>query len=369
MPNSLTNIGATGENLSRDIVTRGSLSSMREPPSRPVRLTFFPDYRAANPYQSLIYDRLGPTVEAHPGDIEDALTFGAGRRLFHLHWEDAVLRQPEASAERFLDRLTAFRSGGGRVIWTMHNLTSHDVGLRKAEADLQAGLADLADVIHLHSLPAVAAAMARGSLPLPKVRVIAHPSYAGAYPHVEGSAARMALGLRDSSMVALLPGRIAAYKQPAKAVAAFLDVAAPDHRLIVAGHVASDFGFDDPDDPRIVVRRGFADPAELARLHAAANFVVLPYETSLTSGSAILAATLGRGVLGPDLPGLRDAVAAGSTGMLYPEGELRSALAAALADGRETWAARGRAAAVLAAARAPDLLASSWRDLIEGVLQ
>ena len=343
-------------------------------PDRTVALTFFPDYRAANPVQALVYDRLAPVIAAQPGGIEAALatltTRPGPRPVFHLHWEDAVLRPDGASAEAFLDATTRFRAGGGRVIWSVHNLKSHDPALEPRLADLRAGLFELADVIHLHSLPALAAARSLWPLALAKLRVIAHPSYDGACPEVSRQKARVELGLAEARMVLLLPGRQAAYKQPEALVQAFRAVAGPQDRLILAGQLAAGMALPGGNDPRIVARPGFATARDLALLHAAADFVVLPYAHSLTSGSAILAATLARPVLGPDSPGLRDAVEAGLSGVLYDAAApdaLPQALAHALAEGPEVWAVRGRAARAAMAARDPTIIAASWRDLILGL--
>ena len=340
-------------------------------PDRPVALTFFPDYRAANPVQALVYDRLAPVIEARPGGVDAALATltprPGPRPVFHLHWEDAVLRPEGASAERFLDDVTRFRAGGGRLIWSVHNLISHDAALELRLADLRAGLFELADVIHVHSLTAVAAVRAVWPLPVTKLRVIAHPSYDGAYPEAGRQKARAELGLDDAAMVLLLPGRQAAYKQPEVLMQAFRAVAGLQDRLVLAGHLAAGMPMPGDGDPRILTRPGFATPGDLARLHAAADLVVLPYTHSLTSGSAILAGTLARGVLGPDSPGLRDAVAQGHSGVLYdaeaPDA-LTKALSAALAEGREIWATRGRAARAAQTARDPALIAACWRDLV-----
>lgn len=333
----------------------------------PIALTFYPDYRAANPVQSQLYDRLPPMIQPRPGSVESIDARQGQASVFHLHWEDAVLRTPGVTAEGFLNRLQAFRGRGGRVIWTLHNLAAHDPALEGRLADLRAGLFQLADVIHLHSLPAVAAACQRWDLPLPKVRVIAHPSYDGHYPQADRAQARAALGVQDARMVALLPGRIAAYKQPQALIAAFLAVAGPQDRMVIAGQPEAGLALPKTGDPRVVLRLAHADATEVALLHAAADLVVLPYQLSLTSGSALLAGTLARGVLGPDCPGLRDAVEAGLGGVLYPDGGLQLALAAALDEGPELWATRGKAARRAMAGRDPTMLAAAWTDLILGL--
>ncbi|TAG22449.1 MAG: peptidase M14 [Rhodobacterales bacterium] len=340
---------------------------MNDHPGFPIALTYFPDYRAANPVQSQLYDRLPLMIVPRPGAVEGISALPGSGSVFHLHWEDAVQRQPGATAEGFLDQLHAFQGRGGRVIWTIHNLAAHDPAIEARLADLREGLFHLADVIHLHSLPAVAAARQRWTLPLHKVRVIAHPSYDGCYPQADRKGARAALGLQDAGMVILLPGRIAAYKQPQALIEAFLAVAGPQDRMVVAGQIDAGLALPKPNDSRIILHTTHADVTEVSVLHAAADLVVLPYQLSLTSGSALLAATLARGVLGPDCPGLRDAVEAGRSGTLYPEGGLQAALATALAEGPAVWEARGKAARNAMAGRDPAMLASGWTDLILGL--
>lgn len=341
------------------------------PPARPVPLCWFPDYRDTNPYQTLLYEGLGPTLAPEPAPLAEALDRQAkvagGRMIFHLHWEHAVVAA--GPVERFLDDLERFRGRGGRVVWTLHNLEPRDPRMAGAVADLRRGLLRLADVIHLHSLPAVAAARAALPLPPERLRIVPHAGYEGAYPVLQSSAARAALGLAGARMVLLLPGRLAAYKRPAALVEAFCRVAAPEDRLILAGQALPGVLPPGAPDPRLLLLPDFATPERLAECHAAADLVVLPYVQSLTSGSAVLAQTLGRGVLGPDLPGLRDVVETGRTGWLHdPARPLEEVLAAALAEGPQVWADRGAAAGALAAARDRRLVGAMWRDLFTALL-
>ncbi|WP_422037547.1 glycosyltransferase [Roseibium sp.] len=334
------------------------------------RITFFPDYRGTNPYQTLLYESLEPAFRAEPGPIADALNLQAEApdrpHLFHLHWEHAVLMGAGApkSVEDFLDGLSRFRAAGGKVVWTLHNLAPHDAEKNAANADLQAGLCELADILHLHSLHALTAARAEMALPEAKVRVIAHHNYDGAYPVFPRVSARDDLGLSGARRIVLAPGRIAPYKQPVELAEAFLATAGPDDRLIFAGELASNYDLDLPDDHRLMLKEGFASQADVGKLHAAADFVVLPYRASLTSGSAILAATHARAVLGPDTPGLRDVIDPPTSGLIYEDGDLAHALKGALEEDPASWEIRGRAAAASAAARNRKMLAATWQDVL-----
>lgn len=334
------------------------------------RITFFPDYRGTNPYQTLLYESLEPAYLAEPGSIADALSLQAGapdrRHLFHLHWEHAVLMGPAApkAVEDFLDGISRFRAAGGKVIWTLHNLAPHDNEKSAANEDLQAGLCELADILHLHSLHALTAARAEMPLPEAKVRVIAHHNYDGAYPVYPRVSAREDLGLSGARRIVLSPGRIAPYKQPVELAEAFLASAGPDDRLIFAGELAGNYDLKLPDDHRLVLKEGFAAQADVGKLHAAADFVVLPYRASLTSGSAILAATHARAVLGPDTPGLRDVIDPPKSGLIYENSGLAEALKGALEEDPASWEIRGQYAAASAAARNRKMLAATWQDVL-----
>ena len=337
------------------------------PRASPIPVSYYPDYRETNPYQQLLYDAVGPTIDARPEPLSTLVARLASRpgpAVFHLHWENAVGFLPDITPERFLDDLVSLRDAGGRVVWSLHNLEPHEERHRNFATQLRAGLIDLADVVHAHSVPALAAALAVWPLPLHRVRVVPHGNFDGAYPIIGRDEARAGLGLSGARMVLLLPGRIGPYKAPHLLVSAFLAAAGPDDRLIVAGETMRE-AITLPADDRVLVFSEFLSPEEFSRCHAAADVIVLPYRQSLTSGSAVLAATLGRGILGADTPGLRDVVSSPSIGVLYDDapGALASALARALAEGPEIWARRGRAAATEARARDWRAIGPMWRDL------
>jgi hypothetical protein len=94
-------------------------------------LLFFPDYRAANPYQQLLYDHAGGWLHPRPAPVAEALQLlrqkGLDERvILHLHWEDAVYRTSRrarglAGGAGVPGRSGAFINAGGRLLWTLHN--------------------------------------------------------------------------------------------------------------------------------------------------------------------------------------------------------------------------------------------------------
>jgi glycosyltransferase involved in cell wall biosynthesis len=135
----------------------------------------------------------------------------------------------------------------------------------------------------------------------------------------------------------LLFGRLGRYKGSEELVRAFADL--PDARaeLVIAGKQI------DPIDlsalpssviARITTHNRFLAQAEIPHLIASADFMVAPYAASLTSGTVLLAMSLGRPVIAPRLPTLAELITDGENGLLFgpqEEGGLTAALGRACA--------------------------------------
>lgn len=342
---------------------------------RSPRVRYGADYADRNPYQTLLYRAVGPTVDARPAGLAEVCAEAAEDPrglIYHLHWEEDRLRAGEeagrrAAAQALLDGLEALRAAGVPVVWTRHNRRPHDPALRAAQARLAPHLAAVASVTHVHSWAALEEIAEHEPVDPERVVVIGHGNFVGRYAEWPEAAARARLGLPEAAFVLLLFGRIAPYKQAPAAVEAFRAAAAAvpevEARLLIVGEGRDPELATPPADPRVVVVEGFVPDAEVGLHHAAADAVLLPYRDALTSGAAMLAASLGRGVIGPDVAGLRDLVQPGRTGALYDKGALETALATALREGRGTWRARGARALAQAVARDWAVIGRQWRDL------
>jgi glycosyltransferase involved in cell wall biosynthesis len=301
----------------------------------PHQLVFFPDYQAANPYQTLLYAHSAPELHARPASVAEALALRARQGpedglLFHLHWEDAAYRnEPDAAAaaaaaERFVADLERLVDSGAGLLWTVHNEAPHDDRFPEVQARLRPALVALADRVHLHSL--AAAGWARDALGVPPERlvVVPHGNYRPRFHPLDGdpAASRAALGIPAEARVLLLFGRLDAYKGGAELLRTFAGRDRPGLWLILAGRQVAPL-----DEPlaalpealraRIVVEPGPVPDARVPLLFHAADALVAPYRAVLTSGAAMLALSLGRPVVGPALPGLTDLVADGVEGLLY----------------------------------------------------
>jgi glycosyltransferase involved in cell wall biosynthesis len=308
-------------------------------------LIFFPDYTASNPYQNLLYGRL---ADLHPrsGTIDDALRLLdrasiTQRVIFHVHWEDVLHRHAadvavaNQTVRVFLAKLDDFVARGGTLVWTVHNRGSHVGTYPELDRGLRQALAALADRIHVHSLAAAQVVRDELDVPFQKLIVLPHGNYRPIHDlrGIDRPRIRAARGWSAEEIVVLLCGRLEAYKGGSDLLEAF--AAAPANlRLAIAGKqiVALDEQISQmPPDvgARIWSAARFLPEADLGALVAAADFVALPYRTILTSGSLMLALSLGRPVIAPDLPAITDVVTDGREALLYPHNRpdgLRQAL-------------------------------------------
>lgn len=363
--------------------------------ARPMVLATWPLDRQ-NPFQALLTSRVEEQGIVHVGmdrlaDLDDPLALPAlaGLRegtgatvVLHLHWLARVLRDVASEAEgrervdRFLAAIDAFRSRGGRLVWTVHNILPHDSRSPALDLDLRRAVVERADVVHVLSAGTVEAAAPWYELPPGKVLHLPHPSYRGAYPQVGTDAeARVSYGFDPDDLVFGVVGHLRPYKGLDGLLDAFTAVAArggaagalatphaaarasspganqtPRHRLLIAGKPAADPGIQALLDrarshPDVVVDARPIPPEELARPIQASDVIVLPYRSSLNSGALLLALTFGRPVIAATSPHVSETVGSDAAITFEPDdrGALESALRAA--DRLRTPAARAAALA------------------------
>jgi glycosyltransferase involved in cell wall biosynthesis len=287
--------------------------------ARPVTIACF-GFTRNNPYQELLYAeavaagvRVVPTWypmwRGFPRDDGGRLD----NQILHVHWTSAIVaRAPGTfSAYRRFDKfrqgINDFRSRGGQVLWTVHNLLPHDVRHRTLEEELFRFLARTADRIHVLGPATAAAAADLGGLPVDRVTVLEHSSYHGVYPDFIGRAeARRRLGLAPEDRAVLIFGEIRPYKGLDLLLDAFRAAAGTDPRwrLLVAGGLGATPA-DDPvleqcrADPRVITHFDRVADSEVQVWLRATDLVVLPYRDIVNSGTLHLALTFGRPVIAP----------------------------------------------------------------------
>lgn len=314
----------------------------------PKTLFFFPDYTATNPYQSLMYKGM-PELDARPGSVDEAIEYtqAQGPAVLHLHWLTPIFSTAQTSREaqqqcaRFVEKLDYFKNIGGQIMWTVHNLISHGSNFEEAEVWLSQRIVELANTVHVHSrtlLPLIAEFY---DIPDDKLIIAAHPSYVGHYPdYVTREQARVRLALPENAKVFIFIGQLRPYKGIDTLVEAMNTLQAydPDCHLLIIGKPIFPYA------PGLLQRKyqgqsnvhvieGHVPDNSMQWYYRAADWVVLPYNNILTSGSLLCALSFSCPVIAPDLGMISDVLKTGSNGILYdledPDGLDKALLEAA----------------------------------------
>lgn len=324
-----------------------------------------------NPYQRLLYGEMPPDVTvrfprstrwlflSHPFILVACRV--RGYRVIHLHWTyflsipvsraSAVLRclnEVNLSFFFLLVRLLRYQ-----IVWTAHNVTPHERQTRDDELwTRRIALVSSAVIVHSESTQAQLAGIGAATS---RVERIPHGHYRGVYTSKRPSAAsREKLGLPADGVIFLFFGALKRYKGVVQLIRTFTSLDdAVNVRLIIVGKcrepaLLHDIETSSDRDERIILQTQFVPDEDVSTYFAAADIACLPFMSTTTSGSAILALGFGVPVLGPRLGGLAELP--DTVGQFYdPDrpGALADALAAVLGD-PERLAHLGEAAAAYA---------------------
>jgi len=308
-----------------------------------MRIAFCP-YAKDNFYQRHLaqeLEKLGASVESLAPRRLLLWGCAATRKVdvLHIHWTDQLLVGRSwlgslARSTMCIGQLCLCRLLGRRIVWTAHNLSSHDRRFPRTERLFTRLLAQLAHRVIAHSNAAAAQVAQAFRIPMSKICVIPHAHYVGDYPNsIDRSAARNRLGIDDQNFVFLFLGNIRSYKGLADLVEAFRALDRDDVRLLVAGRPFEEQAAWQvrewaAGDPRIDYRPGFVEADMMEVYFNAADVVVLPFTDILTSGSLLLAMSFAKPCIVPDLDTLTEVVPADG-GFVY-DAQQSAALAAAL---------------------------------------
>lgn len=338
-----------------------------------VGIASFPPAIRQNPYQRLLYDGLrrhGFRLVAGNRLKLGWLIRNRGRvKVLHFHWLESYYRHDRGSprVRRLLSpvrllllglRLVAAKALGYRVIWTVHQVTPHEAVTPVLDRTAARLVARMADVLIAHDPETADAASVLGARAAQRVHVVPHGSYIGVYPEGRArTAVRAELDIPEDAFLFLTFGHLRGYKELHLLLEAFARTreTLPGAKLLVAGMALDETSARAVDrarrDGRLRSIVEFVPDERVAELHAAADVAVLPRGDGGTSGSLVLALSLGTPVIAADRAGYRRLTGDGAAGWLFTPGD-----PAALADALETAAGAARSdlehrgAAALAAA-------------------
>lgn len=263
-----------------------------------------------NPYQELTRRALvaeGLQVSTFPKSNFLPLWRAArsGVAVLHSDWPHSFYRGANglrSSIKRLAFRWQLLRLGRIRLVWTVHNLQTHNTGgngdeeLRRyvARADALVSLSEGGVEVIRQRWPEAARK---------RIVTIPHGHYSDWYrTDIPQAEARRALGMPLGARIGALVGRLQPYKGIEELVPSFSAVAGKNDWLIIAGAPVNESYATHLRQlalscPRIRFLPGWVAKPDLEQLLCAADYAVFAFKEIFNSGSVILAMTFGLPVI------------------------------------------------------------------------
>jgi len=303
----------------------------------------FPHRLEKNPYCELLYTHLERQGVRVIPDARFDLDWLKARRaeaeVIHLHWIGHLYRHWRGglynvlSSSRFLQTLLQLRRLEYRLVWTLHNFAPHDSRGDLFDASVRRKMLRWCRVI-CHCETARRMLDPQGQRE--NVFVIPHGHYMDRYPNtISRDEARRRLGLPGDAKVFLAFGLQRFYKGNERLIRLFDRPGWENRHLLIVGEPLSE---DEQRQSReregrqeranVHYHYRFVPEEEVQVFFQSCDFAVFNFGRVLTSGSVILALSMGRPVIVPDV-GCLSELKDGREALKFPPGDL-DALARAI---------------------------------------
>lgn len=289
------------------------------------KIAILPDWSKENPYQNALIESLekqGAFVSLYDFPtaylpLNRLINQNPELGTLHLHWINEYIASTLWSNSRIISMarmlllamdIILVRIRGVSVIWTIHNSVSHESKNKKNEIISRKIIATACTRIIIHSKSALKEVERIYKIKISrKTLVIPHGNYDGHYNECPTTTLKPLERIDEkNNIVILFFGIIRPYKGVDKLIHAFRTSKRKDIRLLIAGKCHDpntreiiDKSIDH--DKRIECILDFIPKHEVKNLFIKSDIVAIPFEKTLTSGSTILALTMGRPLLLPEI--------------------------------------------------------------------
>lgn len=297
----------------------------RRKTSQPIRVLFLPDYKR-NPYQKALANALlKEDIMVDFGTVSFLFSTLRSCRnhwkpnILHLHWLDSLLLANNRAklifrSSTFLGELLIIKLLGIKIVWTVHNLISHEGEFSSLELIFTKLVARMSSKIIVHSSSAKKEVTGAYGVKDSLMIVIPHGNYISYYPNkISKNLARKKLKLGEKEIVFLFFGQIRSYKGVSELISTFKKLTSLRAKLLIVGkpynkEIAHDVLKRCRGNKNIITYLKYISDDEVQIYMNAANIVVLPYKDVLTSGAIILAMSFAKPVIAPAMGCIPDVV-------------------------------------------------------------
>ena len=294
---------------------------MNKKQSRKIFIVAEPAFKnfAKNPYNSLLYNAIlkdwSRIFEIKEYAFLYKLRPGA---ILHLHWPDGFCNHPNSLRALIRTLLLLlecmlYKLFGGKVLWTAHNIHSHEIVHPKTNRLFWKYFLMIIDgFIMLSESSRFELENAYPILKNIPSAVIPHGHYKSILRHkMDRKMAKKKLGFDTNRQVVTFFGAIREYKNIDILINIFSGPICNKCDLLIAGQPDGSSSVQKSIDRAkelagITLRLGLIKDEELQTIIEASDLIVLPYKSILNSGSLLYALSCNRCVLVPNTPTFRE---------------------------------------------------------------
>lgn len=244
--------------------------------------------------------------------------------VFHLHWTHPyflfgkykwIYRLPFIYcicwffALVFVSQVVLASRFCDRVVWTIHNRCNHENRYEEMDRWVSRHVFSVADSVQVWDENTEREIATYLDVETSKMVRIPHGSYLPLYPaedQLSKTSAREALRINSEERVCLYFGIIRPYKQVPRLIDVWDELNPDEAKLVIAGNpkcnnlaAAIEAKAANRDD--VITDLRHIPDAEVSRYFAACDHVICPYRDILSSGTVVLAMSMGRAFVAPDM--------------------------------------------------------------------
>lgn len=252
--------------------------------------------------------------------------------IIHLHWQHPFLLEKSSRFKTVIKSIVSLlqivflKLLRVKLVWTVHNLKSHENTHRDLELSFTRVLARLSDVIIVHSKNAKREISKEFNIKKNhKINIIPHGNFIDCYPNlISQEEARNRLNLSNSKLIFLLLGEVRYYKGVLELIDAFQSLSDENIELIIAGK-PHDTTIVDEIKTRINGNKNvhtifnFIPDDELQIYINASDIMLYPYRDIFTSGGILLAMSFGKPIIAPRLGSISNILDSSGAFLYNPE--------------------------------------------------
>jgi glycosyltransferase involved in cell wall biosynthesis len=295
---------------------------------------FYPDYTSGNSYQESLYEGKISKGFTTAEDLLSKCPKIEPKDVLHIHWlNDIIRRDPEVAKDlmkKFEHFLLESKKAGALIVWTIHNIHSHESRNSKLERDAYEFLIKHCDRCHMHDVLVVYEFNEYyKTLPWGRIRIAEHGAYAKALgPQSKSILAEF--GICEGDKYIVVPGQLRKYKNLPllRKALEYIGKNYPDVGICLLGRPHPELKQKEVESiyslSNVFHSRSRLNDDDYSRLVRDSLFSLLTYVNISTSGSAIHSLSQGTKIIAPRLGTLQTCVTNVEYGYLYSNDNLDS---------------------------------------------